>query len=51
VLDETAIGREQAAAEAAVHDALERAFAAPDPEPGRAHRWLYAGDRSLREGT
>jgi 2-oxoisovalerate dehydrogenase E1 component alpha subunit len=42
ILDEAAIGAVQAAAEALVHDDLERALDQPEPDGDRAHRWLHA---------
>ena len=44
LLDEAGVTRAQRAAREQVQSDLERALAAPDPEPERARRWLYAGD-------
>ncbi len=44
VMDAVQLDAEDAAAHEQVRADVERALDAPDPEPGRARRWLYAGE-------
>jgi 2-oxoisovalerate dehydrogenase E1 component alpha subunit len=44
VMDDDELDREDAALREQVRADAERALEAPDPEPARARRWLYAGD-------
>jgi 2-oxoisovalerate dehydrogenase E1 component alpha subunit len=47
VLDADAIEHEQKAVDDQIRADLERALAAPEPDPERARRWLYAGDEAV----
>ena len=47
VLDQSSIDAEQRSIDELVQADLQRALAVPEPEAGRAHRWMYAGDRPM----
>jgi 2-oxoisovalerate dehydrogenase E1 component alpha subunit len=44
LLDEAGVAAVDAELHELVHDDLQRALAAPEPDPGRARRWLYAAE-------